>query len=124
MLVTKGSAVSNVENTVIGPKTSVLPSCQEVTVTSPTITTPYQYLPTTSQREFSQASQLSSIEEDLAQVEEIAENFEVDSGLSLSVKGHLRTNIEFWKSILVRLILSYQLLKTVINYPLLLRPSP
>ena len=68
MLVTKASAVSNVENTVIGPKTAVLPSGQEATVTSPTITTPYQYLPTTSQQEFSQASQLSSIEEDLAQV--------------------------------------------------------
>ena len=50
MLLTKGSAVSNVENTVIGPKTAVLPSGQEVTVTSPTITTPYQYLPTTSHR--------------------------------------------------------------------------
>ena len=95
----KGSAVSNVENTVIGPKTAVLPSGQEVTVTSPTITTPYQYLPTTSQQEFNQASQLSSIEEDLAQVEEIVEKFEVDSGLSLSVKGNLRANIEFWKSI-------------------------
>ena len=100
MLVTKGSAVSNVENTVIGLKTAVLPSGQEVTVTSPTITTPYQYpLPTTSQQEFSQASQLSSIEEDLAQVEENVEKFEVDSGLSLSVKGNLRANIEFWKSI-------------------------
>ena len=95
----KGSAVSNVENTVIGPKTAVLPSGQEVTVTSPTITTPYQYLPTTSQQEFNQASQLSSIEEDLAQVEEIVEKFEVDSGLSLSLKGNLRANIEFWKSI-------------------------
>ena len=99
MLVMKGSAVSNVENTVIGPKTAVLPSGQEVTVTSPTITTPYQYLLTTSQQEFNQASQLSSIEEDLAQVEEIVEKFEVDSGLSLSAKGNLRANIEFWKSI-------------------------
>ena len=50
-------------------------------------------------QEFSQASPLSSIEEDLAQVEEIVEKFEVDSGLSLSVKGNLRANIEFWKSI-------------------------
>ena len=75
------------ENTVIGPKTAVLPSGQEVTVTSPTITTPYQYLPTTSQQEFSQASQLSSIEEDLAQVEEIVEKIEVDSGAIFKREG-------------------------------------
>ena len=56
MLVTKASAVSNVENMVIGPKTAVLPSGQEVTFTSPTITTPYQYLPTTNHQEFTEVS--------------------------------------------------------------------
>lgn len=61
--------------------------------------------------------------EDLAQVEETVEKFEVDSGLSLSVKGDLRANIEFG-NLSVHLILSYRLLKTVINYPLLVRPSP
>ena len=35
-----GSAVSNVENTVIGAKTAVLRSGQEAAVTSLTITTP------------------------------------------------------------------------------------
>ncbi|XP_068689872.1 uncharacterized protein [Montipora foliosa] len=80
MLVTKGFAVSNVENTVIGPKTVVLPSGQEVTVTSPTITTPYQYLPTTSQQEFSQANQLSSIEEDSAKDNPREINLEDDNG--------------------------------------------
>ena len=99
ILLTKASAVSNVENTVTGPKTAALPSGQEATVASSTITTAYKDLPTTRQQEFSQANQLSSLEEDLAQVQEIVEKFEVESGLPLSVKGYLRANIEFWKSI-------------------------
>ena len=40
MLLTKASAVSNVENTVTGPKIADLPSGQETTVTSPFITIP------------------------------------------------------------------------------------
>ena len=33
------------------------------------------------------------------QVQEIVEKYELESGLPLSVKGNLRVNIEFWKSI-------------------------
>ena len=101
MLLTKASAVSNVENTVTGPKIVDLPSGQEATVINPTIiTTPLPDLHTTSQQEeCSQANQLSSIEEDLAKVLEIVEKCEVESDLPLSVKGNLRYNIKFWKSI-------------------------
>ena len=101
MLLTKASAVSNVENTVTGPKIVDLPSGQEATVINPTIiSTPLPDLHTTSQQEeCSQANQLSSIEEDLAKVLEIVENCEVESDLPLSVKGNLRHNIKFWKSI-------------------------
>ena len=35
----------------------------------------------------------------MAQVQEIAETFEVESGLPVCVMGGLRGNIEFWKSI-------------------------
>ena len=35
----------------------------------------------------------------LIQVEEIVGNFEVESGQLVSVKGNLKANIEFWKSI-------------------------
>ena len=99
MLLTKASDVSNVENTVTGPKIVDLPSGQdlEATVINPT---PLPDLHTTSQQEeFSQANQLSSTEEDLAKVLEIVEKFEVESDLPLSVKGNLRHNIKFWKSI-------------------------
>jgi len=103
MLITKASNVSDVENMVTGPKIADLPSGQdlEATVINPTIiTTPLPDLHTTSQgEEFSQANQLSSIEEDLAKVLEIVEKFEGESDLSLSVKGNLRHNIKFWNSI-------------------------
>ena len=101
MLLTKASAVSNVENTVTGPKIVDLPTGQEATVINRTIiTTPLPDLHTTSQQEeCSQANQLSSIEEDLAKVLEIVEKCEVESDLPLSVKGNLRHNIKFWKSI-------------------------
>ena len=50
MLLTKASSVSNVENTVTGPKIVDLPSAQEATVINPTIiTTPLPDLHTTSQ---------------------------------------------------------------------------
>ena len=103
MLLTKASAASNVESTVTGPKIVDLPSGQEGTIISPTIiTTPIPDLHTISQQEeFSQANQLSSIEEDLAKVLEIVEKFEVESDFPLSVKGNLRHNIKFWKSIAI-----------------------
>ena len=95
MLITKASDVSNAENTVTGPQIVDLPSGQdlEATVTNPTIiTTPLPDLHTTSeQEEFSQANQLSSIEQDLAKVLEIVEKFEVESDLPLSVKGNLKS---------------------------------
>ena len=97
MLPTKASSASNVGDMATGPKAD-LPFGQETTVTSPTLVTPSQGLPTTSQQEFSQTSQLSSIEEDLAQVQGIVEKFEVESGRSLCVKGNLRAHINFWKS--------------------------
>ena len=99
MLPTKASSASNVGDMATGPKIGDLPFGQETTVTSPTLVTPSQGLPTTSQQEFSQTSQLSSIEEDLAQVQGIVEKFEVESGRSLCVKGNLRAHIDFWKSI-------------------------
>ena len=101
MLLTKASAVLNVKNTVTGPMIVDLPSGQEVTVINPTIiTTPLPDIHTTShQEECSQANQLSSIEEDLAEVLEIVEKFEVKSDLPFSVKDNLRHNIKFWNSI-------------------------
>ena len=78
---------------------------------------------TTSQQEFSQANQLASIEEELAQVQKIAETFEVESGLPVCVMGNQRVNIEFG-NLSGRFILCYRLLKTVTNYLLLARPSP
>ena len=114
MLLTKASNASNVGNMATGPKIVDLPFGQE---TSPTLVIPFQDLPTTSQQEFSQTSQLSSIEEDLVQVQGIAEKFEVESGRALSVKGNLRAHICFWKSIGAPDSF-YRLLKTVITYHL------
>ena len=44
MLLTKASAVSNVENKVTGPKIADLPSGREATAVNPIITTPSQLL--------------------------------------------------------------------------------
>ena len=84
-----------------GSKIADLPFGQVNTVSSPTLIIPSQDLPTctTSQQEFSQTGQLSSIEEDLVQVQGIVEKFKVESGRSLSVKGNLRVHIDFQKSI-------------------------
>ena len=94
MLITKASDVSTVENTVTGPKIVDLPSGQDLEATvinSTIITIPLPELHATSQQEeFSQANQLSSIEQDLAKVLAIVEKFEVESDLPLSVKGNLR----------------------------------
>ena len=70
MLLMKALNASNVGNMATGPKIADLPFGQETTVTSPTLVIPSQDLPTTSQQEFSQTSQLSSIE-DLVQVQGI-----------------------------------------------------
>ena len=95
MLLTKDSNASNVGNTATGPGTADLPS----RLTSPTVPTPSQDFPTTSHQDHSQSSQLSNIEEDLAQVQGIVEKLEVESGCPLNVKGNLRVHIDFWKSI-------------------------
>ena len=93
MLLTKASAASNVESTVTGPKIVDLPSLNYQSYYNlnsiPDLHTISQ------QEEFSQANQLSSIEEDLAKVLEIVEKFEVESDFPLSVKGNLRHNIKF-----------------------------
>ena len=70
MLITKASDVSNVGNTVTGPKIVDLPSGQDLEATVINHS-PLPDLHTTSQQEeFSQANQLSSTEEDLAKVVE------------------------------------------------------
>ena len=54
---------------------------------------------TVNQLEFCKIDQLASIEEDLAQTQEIAEKIKVESRLPVCVMSALRANIEFWKSI-------------------------
>ena len=44
-------------------------------------------------------NQVSNTEDDLAQVEEIVEKYELESGQPLSVKGNLKKNLKFWESI-------------------------
>ena len=53
--------------------------------------------PTTSQPQANQLNQ--SIEDDLAQVVQITPNYELESGHSLRVKGNLKNNLGFWRSI-------------------------
>lgn len=55
--------------------------------------------PTTSRPEAIQLSINQSSEEDLAQVEEIVQKYELESGQSLTVKGNLKKNLGFWRSI-------------------------
>ena len=83
MLLTKASAASNVESTVAEPK-----KCRSAFWPGGHNYQSYynhnwhsgpSYNPISQQEEFSQANQLSSIEEDLAKVLEILEKFEVES---------------------------------------------
>ena len=116
MFLTKASSASNVGDMATGPKIADLPSGQETTVTSPTLAMSSQDLPTTSQQEFSQASQLSRN----------CRN-KVESGRSLCVKGNLRAHIDFWKSIgapdfiLSIIVNGYQLAFTSTPVPVKLR---
>ena len=55
--------------------------------------------PTTSQPEAIQLNTNQSSKEDLAQVEEIVQKYELESGQSLTVKGNLKKNLGFWRSI-------------------------
>ena len=85
------------ENLGTGLKTADPCSGQEVTSFPTTILTLDS--PTTSQPEAIHLNTNQSSEEDLAQVEEIVQKYELESGQSLTVKGNLKKNLGFWRSI-------------------------
>ena len=89
------SAVSNAANLDTGPRT--VDPCSGREVTSPLATILALESPTTSQPQANQLNQ--SNEDDLAQVDQITQNYELESGHSLSVKGNLKNNLGFWRSI-------------------------
>ena len=88
-------AVSNAANLDTGPRT--VDPCSGREVTSPLATILALESPTTSQPQANQLNQ--SNEDDLAQVDQITQNYELESGHSLSVKGNLKNNLGFWRSI-------------------------
>ena len=71
--------------------------CSGREATSPLATILAIESPTTSQPQANQLNQ--SNEDDLAQVDQITQNYELESGHSLSVKGNLKNNLSFWRSI-------------------------
>ena len=85
------------ENLGTGLKTADPCSGQEVTSFPTTILTLDS--PTTSQPEAIHLNTNQSSEEDLVQVEEIVQKYELESGQSLTVKGNLKKNLGFWRSI-------------------------
>ncbi|CAH3127943.1 unnamed protein product [Porites lobata] len=88
-------AVSNAANLDTGPRT--VDPCSGREVTSPLATILALESRTTSQP---QANQLNQSNEDyLAQVDQMTQNYELESGHSLSVKGNLKNNLGFWRSI-------------------------
>ncbi|CAH3135751.1 unnamed protein product, partial [Pocillopora meandrina] len=87
---------TSVENLGTGLKTADSCSGQEVTSFPTTILTLDS--PTTSQPEAIHLNTNQSSEE-LAQVEEIVQKYELESGQSLTVKGNLKKNLGFWRSI-------------------------
>ena len=94
-LLPTSSAISNAANLDTGLRTVDPYPGREVT--SPPATTLSLESPTTSQP---QANQLNQSNEDvLAQVDQITQNYELESGHSLSVKGYLKNNLVFWRSI-------------------------
>ena len=88
-------AVSNAANLDTGPRT--VDPCSDREVTSLLATILALESPTTSQPQANQLNQ--SNEDDLAQVDQITQNYELESGHSLSVKGNLKNNLGFWRSI-------------------------
>ena len=84
-------AVSNAANLDTGPRT--VDPCSGREVTSPLATILALESPTTSQPQANQLNQ--SNEDDLAQVDQIKQNYELESGHSLSVKGNLKNNLGF-----------------------------
>ena len=87
-------AVSNAANLATGPGT--VDQCSGRQVTSPLATILALESPTTSRSQGNQLNQ--SNEDDLAQVDKITQNYELESGHSLSVKGNLKNNLGFWRS--------------------------
>ena len=94
-LLATSSAVSNAANLDIGPRT--VDPCFGREATSPLATILALESPTTSQPQANQLNQ--DHEDDLEQVEQIAKNYELESGHSLGVKGNLKNNLGFWRSI-------------------------
>ena len=88
-------AVSNAANLDTGPRT--VDPCSGREATSPLDTVLALESSTTSQPQANQLSQ--SIEDDLGQIDQIAQDYELKSGHSLSVKGNLKNNLGFWRSI-------------------------
>ena len=88
---------TSVENLGTRLKTADPCSGQEVTSFPTTILTLDS--PTTSQPEAIHLNTNQSSEENLAQVEEIVQKYELESGQSLTVKGNLKKNLGFWRSI-------------------------
>ena len=85
------------QNSDTGPRT--VDPCSGREATSPLLvaTMPALESPTTSQP---QANQLNrSNEDDLAQVDQITKDYELESGRSLGVKCNLKNNLCFWRSI-------------------------
>ena len=88
------STVSNAANLDTGLRTA--DPCPGREVTSPLATILSLESPTTSQP---QANQLNQSNDDaLAQVHQFTQNYELD-GHSLRVKGNLKNNLVFWRSI-------------------------
>ena len=87
------------ENTDTGLR--IADTCLGQEAINPLATIPSLDSPTTNHLQANQCStnQLTSSEDDLAQVQEIAETYELESGQSLNVKDNLKKNLEFWKSI-------------------------
>ena len=78
-----------------GPRT--VDPCPGRDATGPLATILALESPTTSQPQANQLNQ--SNEDDLAQVDQITQNYELESGRSLGVKGNLKNNLGFWRSI-------------------------
>ena len=126
MLLTKASAVSNVENRATGPKIADLHFGQEAQCSHQFYNhnpLPRPWSLTTCQQESGQANQLASIEGDLAQVQEIAETFEEESGLPVCEMVGLRANIEFKESINAIIENGYKLPFATLPEPVKLRKN-
>ena len=88
-------AATSVENLDIGQRT--VDPWPGRDVTSPIATILSQECPTTSQP---QANQLNQNNENvLVQVYQFTQNYELESGNSLRVKGNLKNNLVFWTSL-------------------------